>query len=167
MQHEARLNNCNNGMKWALTAYLFLASLGFGVAALMSQLHYGLDHQKTIVHYLGNEAQGGMEMAKLYAQLLQTAHVHSFTMPLVFLSLWVALAFTPTSSAFKKLLIAGGALSVLFYNAAPFLVRFHSPDWVFLFTVGGVGLFLFFFLPAALVLYEIWWGLKDRATSRP
>jgi len=162
-----RLKNSNEGLKWAISAYLFLASLGFGVAILMSYLHYGLDHQKTLVHYLGNESKGGMEMAKLYAQLLQTAHVHSFTMPLVFLSVWLALAFTPISPAFKRLLIAGGALSVLIYNAAPFLVRFHSPDWVFLFTVGGGGLFLFFFLPAALVLYETWWGLKDRAKNRP
>jgi hypothetical protein len=161
-----RLKNFNGGIKWAVTAYLFLASLGFIVAGLMSHLSYGLDHRRTIAHYLGNEAQGGMEMAKLYSQLLQTAHVHSFTMPLVFLSVWIGLAFTPISPAFKKLLIAGGALSVILYNAAPFLVRFHSPDWVFLFTVGGIGLFLFFFLPAALVLYETWWGLKDRATRR-
>lgn len=161
-----RLKNFDGGIKWAVTAYLLLASLGFGVALLMSYMHYGLDHQKTVVHYLGNEAEGGMEMAKLYSQLLQTAHVHSFTMPLVFLSVWIALAFTPLASGFKKLLVAGGALSVLIYNAAPFLVRYESKDWVFLFSVGGVGLFLFFFLPAALVLYETWWGLKDRAKSR-
>lgn len=161
-----RLKNFDSCVKWAVSAYLFLASLGFGVALLMSYMHYGLDHQKTVVHYLGNEAQGGMEMAKLYSQLLQTAHVHSFTMPLVFLPVWIGLAFTPLSPGFKKLLIAGGSLSVILYNAAPFLVRFHSPDWVSLFSVGGVGLFLFFFLPAALVLYETWWGLKGRATSR-
>jgi hypothetical protein len=161
-----RLHTVNGGMKWAISAYLLLSSLGFLVAGLMSFQHYGLDHRKTVVHYLGNEADGGMEMAKLYSQLLQTAHVHSFTMPLVFLSVWIGLAFTPLSPAFKKLLIVGGALSVLIYNAAPFLVRFRSPDWVPLFTVGGVGLFLFFFLPAALLLYETWWGLKSRATSR-
>ncbi|HKX12564.1 MAG TPA: hypothetical protein VJP40_05380, partial [bacterium] len=118
-----------------MTAYFFLASLGFLVAGLMSRLHYGLDHQRTIAHYLGNEAQGGMEMAKLYSQLIQTAHVHSFTMPLVFLSVWIGLAFTPISAGFKKLLIGGGFVSVILYNAAPFLVRFHSPDWVSLFTV--------------------------------
>ena len=162
-----RLKHLNGGWKWAVSAYLFLASLGFLVAGLMSRLHYHLDHQKTVEYYLGNEAQGGMAMAKLYSQLIQTAHVHSFTMPLVFLSVWIGLALTPLSLRFKKLLIAGGAFSVLAYNAAPFLVRFHSADWVFLFTVGGIGLFLFFFLPAALVLYETWWGLKESAEGRP
>jgi hypothetical protein len=125
---------------------------------MISHDRYGLDHSQTAVFYRGDEAQ--MAFPKLYGQLIQTAHVHSFTMPLVFLSVWLALAFTPLSGALKKFLIAGGALSILIYNAAPFLVRYASERWVSLFTVGGIGLFVFFLVPTALALYETWLGFS-------
>jgi len=157
---KPRLNRATSSLKCGVTAFLLLSGVGFVIAGLMSHQHYGLDHARTVVHYLGDEASGGMQMAKLYSQLLQAAHVHSFTMPLVFFTLWTVLHFTPIRSSWKNLMILGGTLSILAYNAAPFLVRYQSPHYVGLFTVGGVGLFLFFFLPAGLVLYETWLGFS-------
>lgn len=158
-----RLHDQGGGLKWAITAYLLLLSLAFGIAGMMSREHYGLSHEQTVVYYLGDEANGGMQMPKLYSQLLQTAHVHSFTMPLVFLSIWLGLHFTPLGDRKKKVLIVGGALSILTYNAAPFLLRYYSVKAVDLFTVGGIGLFFFFFVSAALILYETWIGIKSSA----
>ncbi len=151
-----RLNQASQIVKWALTAYLLLASLGFGVAGLMSHQHYGLSHAKTVTYYQGSEDQ--MAFPKLYPQLLQTAHVHSFTMPLVFLPLWLSFSKLPKYERWKKFFIAGGALSILIYNAAPFLLRYGSPHAAWLFTVGGIGLFHFFLIPAFWVLWETWLG---------
>ncbi|MCC6272162.1 MAG: hypothetical protein IT572_01735 [Deltaproteobacteria bacterium] len=158
-----RLYRQNGGLKWAVTAYLLLTSVAFGIAGLMSRQHYGLSHEQTAVYYLGDEASGGMQMPKLYPQLLQTAHVHSFTMPLVFLSVWLGLHFTPLKPGWKRALVAGGALSILIYNAAPFLLRYYSPHAASLFTVGGLGLFVFYFAPAGLILYETWIGFQTSA----
>jgi hypothetical protein len=139
-----------------VTAYLLLSVVGFTGAALMSHRHYGFDHQQTIVYYLGNESQ--MAFPKLYPQLLQSAHVHSFTMPLVFLPVWLGLHFTGLRKIWQRFFILGGALSIVVYNAAPFLLRYGSPHAVGLFTVGGIGLFLFYFAPAAVLFGETWFG---------
>ena len=153
-----RLAGLSAPLKWGITAYLLLASLGFCVAALMSHYHYGFDHAKTVTYYLGSESE--MAMPKLYPQILQAAHVHSFTMPMVFLPVWLGLHFLSLSDGWKKLLIAGGALSILLYNSAPFLVRYESSSSVYLFTIGGIGLFLFFLVPAGFILKETWLGTR-------
>ena len=158
-----RFSEFSPTVKWAITAYLLLASLGFGVAALMSHHHYGFNHAQTVTYYLGSEEE--MAMPKLYAQLLQAAHVHSFTMPMVFLPLWLGLHFLNVATGLKKLFILGGAASILTYNAAPFLLRYESSHAVYLFTVGGVGLFLFFLLPAGLILKETWLGRADKSAT--
>ncbi len=156
-----RLYRQSSHLKWTITIFLFLISLGFGVAALMSLKHYDISHEKTVHYYLGNEAEGGMEIPRLYSQLLQTAHVHSFVMPLVFLAIWVGLNWVPLRSSYKKTLVLGGGFAILIYNVAPFAVRYISPKFVWLFTIGGAGLFLFYFIPAILVFYEVWWGRAD------
>ncbi len=155
-----RLCCLNSVFKWAISVYLLLTVMGFGVAALISHQRYDLSHEKTQVYYLGDEAQ--MAYPKLYVQLISTAHVHSFTMPLVFLAVWVGLVFLPIQGISKKILILGGGFSILIYNSAPFLLRYHSPRWVSLFTVGGIGLFLFYLIPASLILYETWVGFSPR-----
>jgi len=146
-------------IKWVVTAYLGLSLLGFLVAGLISVQRYDLDHNLTTEYYLGNEAK--MAYPKLYSQLITTAHVHSFMMPVVFLLLWIGFLGVPIRGFWKGLFILGGTLSILIYNAAPFLVRYHSPQWVPLFSVGGVGLFFFYFLPAFLILYEAWIGFRE------
>jgi len=153
-----RLYRQKPAIKWVISCYIMLIAIGFIVAGLISHQRYGSNHRQTSIYYRGDEAE--MAFPKLYSQLIQTAHVHSFTMPLVFLGVWAALVFTPVGIRWKKILIAGGALSVLMYNSAPFLLRYVSQKWVALFTVGGLGLFIFFFLPACLVLYETWFGFS-------
>lgn len=154
-----RLFHQNKTVKWTITAYLLLSILGFLVAALISHERYQWNHQVTKEFYLGNEAK--MAYPKLYSQLITVAHVHSFVMPIVFLLLWLGLSQVPIRNLWKYFFIAGGTASILIYNAAPFLVRYLSPQWVVCFTIGGVGLFFFYLLPAGLILNETWRGIKN------
>jgi hypothetical protein len=103
-----------------------------------------------------------MALPKPYGHLLSVTHIHSYTMPLVFLTVWLGLQGVPLRSAWKKIIIIGGALSILLYNTAPYLLRYVSPRAAFLFTVGGVGLFLFFLWPAGAILCETWWGFSPK-----
>lgn len=153
---KLRLHQAERTVKWAVTAYFLLSVVGFSVASLMSHQRYGFDHGRTVTYYLGDESE--MAFPKLYPQLLQTAHVHTFTMPLVFLPAWLGLAFTACRDSLKKALIAGGALSILVYNGAPFALRYGSPKAAVLFTVGGIGLFAFYLAAVALILAETWLG---------
>ena len=148
----------NKALRWAVTCYLLLSCIGFAVAGMISHQRYQWDHQTTIEFYRGNEAK--MAYPKLYGELIGTAHVHSFVMPIVFLILWLGLSLLPMRPLWKNFFITGGALSILLYNAAPFLVRYHSARWVGLFTVGGVGLFFFYLIPTFFLLAALWRGEK-------
>lgn len=153
---KIRLRNLPSSFKFLLTSYFLLVSLGFVFAALMSHDRYDFDHQKTIQYYLGDPVDGEAAFKKPFSHLLGVTHIHSFTLPLVFLTLWIALEGTALQNKYKKLIILGGSLSILIYNAAPYLVRFASPHYVFTFTIGGVGLFLFFFLGIGIIFTNLW-----------
>ena len=158
---KIRLRQLGPSLKWALTAFLLLTSLAFGVAALQSFERYRLDHEKTTQYYLGDPAEGEMAIPKPLGHLISVTHVHSFTMPLVFLAVWLGLHGVPLRSSWKKTICVGGTLSILIYNSAPYVVRYLNPHSAFLFTVGGVGLFFFYFWPAGAILFETWRGFKD------
>lgn len=150
------LSKLSQSAKWGITAYLFLTCIGFVFAGLMSYNRYDLDHAKTVQYYRGDPAEGDAPLPKPYSHLVGVTHVHSFMLPAVFLPLWLGFHGIFLQGIWKKLFIAGGALSILIYNAAPYLVRYASPRWVFAFSVGGVGLFLFYLLPAALLAKAMW-----------
>jgi len=158
---KIRLNQLPLSLKWAITAFLFLTSLAFGVAVWQSFERYELNHEKTSQYYLGDPAEGESAIPKPLGHLVSVTHVHSFTMPLVFLAVWIGLQGTPLASRWKVVICLGGFLSILTYNTAPYVVRYYSAHSAFLFTVGGIGLFLFFFWPAGAILYETWRGFKD------
>jgi hypothetical protein len=157
-----RLHHLNSSFKWAISAYVFLVALGFCVAGLQSYDRYRLSPEKTREYYLGNPAEGEMAFPKPYGHLISITHIHSYTMPLVFLTVWIGLQWVPLRSAWKKTAVVGGALSILLYNAAPYLLRYLFPRSVFLFPAGGTGLFLFFFWPAGAILYETWFGFPPK-----
>ena len=160
---NVRLKILPTSFKWALSLYFFLVTLGFGFAALMSHNRYDFDHEKTIQYYLGDPADGPDAFQKPYAQLLGVTHVHSFVLPLVFLTIWLALQYVPLrSQKFKVFLYLGGTFAILIYNAAPYLVRFVAPHWVIAFTIGGIGLFVFSFVPISLIFYEMLLGFKTQ-----
>lgn len=153
---KIRLKNLSSSFKLLLTTYFLLVSIGFVFAALMSHDRYDFDHQKTIQYYLGDPADGEAAFKKPLAHLLGVTHIHSFTLPLVFLTLWIALEGTLLKSRYKKIIVIGGCLSILIYNASPYLVRFISPHYVSAFTLGGIGLFFFFFAGVGIIFSDLW-----------
>jgi len=156
-----RLHHLSSPLKLVLLLYFFLTSLGFCGAALMSYDRYHFDHQKTSYYYRGDPAEGETAFAKPFSQLIGVTHVHSYTMPLVFLTAWLALQATPIRKWMKNFLVLAGGLSILIYNIAPYVLRYETEKGAYLFTIGGVGLFVFFFCPALLICYEILIGLKE------
>lgn len=149
------LRNLSPFLKKIIFLYFLLTSLGFGVAALMSYDKYHYDHQKTRNYYLGDPAEGEEAFKKPYAQLIGVTHVHSYTMPLVFLMAWLALSGVAQSDKTKLFLVMGGALAIVTYCAAPYALRYGPEKSVYLFTVGGIGLFTFYFIPVLLVFSEL------------
>ena len=71
--------------KLAATAFLLLAAAGLGVAALQIYVRTGLTHQGALLHYRGDEAT--LQYPMSFAQMVEIAHAHAFTLPLVALVL--------------------------------------------------------------------------------
>ncbi len=155
MEKNKRLSNLTPSLKLAIKAFVLLSWLGFGIAGLMSYQHYSFNHQKTVEYFLGNPSEGEMAFKKPYSQLVGVSHVHAYTMPLVFFVMWVLLQGTPTRESVKKWMVIGGTFSILVYNVAPYVVRCGVKHAAWLFTLGGVGLYLFYFWPSFLVLREL------------
>ncbi len=165
MEKSNWLSILPSSFKWAICAYVLLSSLGFGVAGVMSYQRYHFKHDQTIQYYLGDPAEGEAAFKKPYSQLIEVTHVHAYTMPLVFFVMWILLQGTATKQSLKKFLVLGGSFSVFIYNVAPYIVRKGWVDGVWMFTIGGVGLYLFYFWPSILVLCELTKGEKNVSKS--
>ncbi len=155
MEKNRRLSSLNSSFKLSIGLFILLTWVGFGVAGFMSFQHYSFDHDKTIQYYLGDPADGEAAFKKPYSHLVGVTHVHAYTMPLVFFVIWILLQGTTTRESFKKIIIIGGFLAILTYNAAPYLVRSGLTRGVWMFSLGGIGLYLFYFWPSMLVLREL------------
>jgi len=147
-------------IKIAIVSYLILLTVGFGFAMLQGYDKTQLNHAKTITYYQGGDSAESLDLPKPYSHLLAVMHVHAFTIPLVFFSLWILLGFVPVTNCFKGGLIVVNSLAILIYNFSPWLVRYGGDQYVYGFTIGGVGMFLCFGILAATILYEIFFGIK-------
>lgn len=155
MEKNSRLSNFKSSFRLAIGAFVFLTWIGFGVAGIMSFQHYSFNHEKTVQYYLGDPAEGEIAFKKPYSHLVGVTHVHAYTMPLVFFVMWILLQGTPSRESYKKWMVIGGSLAIITYNIAPYVVRSGLIKGVWLFTLGGIGLYLFYFWPSFIVLREL------------
>ena len=155
MEKNRRLSSLTSSFKLSIALFVFLTGLGFGIAGVMSYQHYSFNHDKTVQYYLGDPSEGDAAFKKPYSHLVGVTHVHAFTMPLVFFVIWILLQGCPTRETFKKMIVLGGFLAILIYNSAPYIVRSGYVEGAWLFTVGGISLYLFYFWPSFLVLVEL------------
>lgn len=160
MQNDLRLHQLSGAAKLAVVCYLTLLLVAFVFAALMSHNKYQWSDRYTQTYYLGESGEDALLLPKSYEHLLGVMHVHAFTMPLVFLSLWLLLNKIPWSQKFQKPLILTAFLGIAFYNMAPWLTRFYSAKAVILFTLGGIGMFVAFLFIFLFVFVELIWGKR-------
>ncbi|MBI2336641.1 MAG: hypothetical protein HYU97_07770 [Deltaproteobacteria bacterium] len=154
------LHQWSINFKIAIVSYLILLTVGFSFALLQGYDKTQLNHAKTITYYQGGDSADSLDLPKPYSHILAVMHVHAFTIPLVFFSLWILLGFVPTANRFKGMLIVINGLGILIYNFSPWLVRYGGNQYVYGFTIGGGGMFLCFGIIAATIFYEIFWGIK-------
>jgi hypothetical protein len=86
------------------------------------------------------EGERRLTVAVTYRKLLEVTHFHLFTVP-VFL-LIIAHLFMLTGARGRSLWIAGGWLSSLLHLSAPWLIRYSSAGWSFLYPLTGAAMAL-------------------------
>lgn len=141
--------------KLAATAFLLLAAAGLGVAALQIYVRTGLTHAGALLHYRGDAAT--LQYPKSFAEMVEIAHAHAFTIPMV--SLILAIAFLGTSARewLKRLVVITLFSGMTLELALPWLLR-YGPRWTVQLTLlTGVLITSGLFVAVAVPLYEMWW----------
>ena len=90
-------------------------------------------------------------------------HFHLFTVP-VFL-LIIAHLFMLTGARGKSMWIAGGWLSSLVHLAAPWLIRYSSTSWSFLYPLSGAAMALTLTVMTGYPIIAMWAGRPPAAQT--
>ncbi len=98
-----------------------------------------------------------------YRKLLEVTHFHLFTVPVFLLIIAHLFMLTGLSSRAKLWWIAGGWISSLFHIAAPWLIRYGSPGFSFLFPVTGALMAVTLTFMTAYPIMVLWAHRPDRA----
>jgi hypothetical protein len=152
--------------KLAATAFLLLAAAGLGVAALQIYVRTGLTPSGALLHYRGDEAT--LQYPMSFAQMVEIAHAHAFTIPLVTLVLAVAFLGSSARESVKRLVVITLFTGMTLELCLPWLIR-YGPRWtVHLTLLTGALIVSGLFTAVAVPLYEMW-GPPQTAgtTARP
>jgi hypothetical protein len=151
-------------VKLAVTAFLLLAVAALGVAALQIYVRTGLTPQGALLHYRGDEAT--LQYPKSFAEMVEVAHAHAFTIPMVSLVLAVALLASSAQEWLKRFGVVALFSGMTLELGLPWLVRYGPPWAVHLFLFAGALIGSGLFVAVAVPLYEMWWLKPHAAQAR-
>ena len=141
-------------LKIAASAFLLLAVIGLGIAGLQIYVRTGMTPGGTLMHYRGDEAT--MQYPQSFGAMVDTAHAHAFTMPLLALALSIAILLSKASETTKRVIVSALFAGMVLELGLPWLVR-YGPAWtVHLFDLTGILLGGGLLVAAAIPLYEMW-----------
>ena len=141
--------------KLAATAFLLLAAAGLGVAALQIYARTGMTPSGTLLHYQGDEAT--LQYPMSFVRMVEIAHAHAFTIPMVSLVLCGAFLATSAREWLKRLLVIVLFSGMTLELILPWLIR-YGPAWtVHLTLLTGTLIVSGLFTAVAVPLYEMWW----------
>jgi hypothetical protein len=122
------LRNLSSATRHTTAAFLLLILGGVIVTILLAKETSGFTAARAVEHYRGGEESGSY--AKSLHELLETAHFHAFSMPVVLLIVAHLMGLTRFGPVWKALLISGGFAGALLNLVSPFLLVYGGAGWV-------------------------------------
>jgi hypothetical protein len=110
---------------------------------------------------LPNEPEVRLNVAVTYRKLLEVTHFHLFTVPVFLLIIAHLFMLTGLSTRAKSIWIAGGWLSSLLHLLAPWLIRYGSAAWSFLYPISGGAMALTLGVMTVYPMWAMWTGGND------
>jgi hypothetical protein len=175
-----RIWNLSREAKLVYSGFLVFALLALGVSVLFYEDLVGPGTGGVRGYYAGEASTAGaapspapssgpslqlpdepvrLNVAVTYRKLLEVTHFHLFTVP-VFL-LIIAHLFMLTAARGKSWWIAGGWLSSLLHLGAPWLVRYGSTAWSWLYPLSGAAMTATLGMMIVYPLVVMWTGGKS------
>ena len=106
-----------------------------------------------------------LTVAVSYRKLLEVTHFHLFTVPVFLLIIAHLFMLTGVSVRWKSIWIAGGWLSSLLHLLAPWLIRYSSASWSFLYPVSGAAMALALTVMTGYPIIVMWAGRPAAAAT--
>ncbi|MFB6346289.1 MAG: hypothetical protein ABEK50_11025 [bacterium] len=158
-QGRSSLSNFSVPMKLAFSFFILFILLGLVSSVALYHQQFNFSTDRASDYYQGNRGEKNVDqfhVKKSYRELLEVTHFHVFIMPVVYLAL-VHLYFLSSQPELEKnlmtILAFGGLLTEV---AAPWLVRYGSEVWSYLFWGSG-GAITVSTLWMSLVCYYCLW----------
>lgn len=145
--HSHSLHHLPWASKLVTSWFLFIMLAGFVVMLLLGAQTTGFTPAAASAHYLGGEDPS---YAKSWHELLETAHFHLFSVPVVLLIVGHLVGLTRYPNAWKGGLITAAFVGFALNVATPFLIGKIAGPWPLLKLAGNALLGLA--LPASCIL---------------
>jgi len=138
------------------TAFYLTMAAGYVVALANAQVKTGGTVAGLIRHYRG--APDGSAYPKEPEELIEVAHAHGFSVPIMYLVLGGLFLGTDVREGWKRWWILAPFAGIVIDQLVPWLLRYHSPGWAWAMVVGhGLSGAAFLVLVAA-PLWDMWGG---------
>lgn len=138
------------------TIFYLAMSAGYVVALLNAQAKTGGTIAGLIRHYRG--ASDGSAYPKEPAEMLEVAHAHGFSVPIMYLVLGALFLGTEVREAWKRWWILAPFAGVFIDLGVPWLLRYHAPGWAWGLVVGHGLSGAAFLALIGVPLWEMWRG---------
>ncbi|MGH7663418.1 MAG: hypothetical protein ACRENI_03855 [Gemmatimonadaceae bacterium] len=143
-----------------LTLFNVMMALATAFGIIMYRVRTGLTPSGARDWYLGNEATAGagdpMLFARSFRELLDVTHPHAFSQSFLFFILCHIFALTRVRDGWKIAVYAASFGSVLIDLAAPYLIRYVSPDYAPLQIANSILMTAALAALLAVPMYEMW-----------
>lgn len=148
--------------KWLATCLILTLLVGYGISLLQVFDRSHFDMIKTVMYYRGDEAAGeeAIILPQEYRTMLSIAHVHTLSQPFMFAFLGLIFAFSRVAGRAKSFFIVLSFAGSLASNLTPWLLRYVSPQMVYLFPLSQFAILISVTVMALVPLQELWFKKK-------
>jgi len=140
MMSSLTLKNFPPALRVACTCLILTILCGYAVAILQVYSRSHFDMQKTVQYYRGDESgdPDNVLLPQNFTTILSVTHVHTLSQPLMFGAIALIFAFSAMNEKRKAFWIITFFLGSFLSNLSPWLVRYVSAQWVYLFPTSQI-----------------------------
>lgn len=153
------LSSYTPSMKIALSFFVLFVLLGLASSLALQYNQTQFQTSKAETYYLGNKGEKNVDtfhVKKSYRELLEVAHFHLYIMPIIYLA-YVHLYFLTKRPETEKVFVTIITFTALLGEIiTPWLIRFVSDNFSYLFWYSGLGITVPTLWMAAIILKALW-----------
>lgn len=154
-RQHLKLQHLSLSSKTTYTIFLAFAALGIVGGIVLGGLKTQWTYAGTIAYYRGDEAAG--LYARTPMELLETAHFHLFSQPMLFFIVGHIFLLSALARPFKIAVVCASFAAIAADTASPWLIVYGAPGFAALKLLAGQVLGVCFLIELAVSLYEMWW----------